>query len=90
MYIILYIGTFTLQVSHLKNTSPKYQIRDIKEWYVQYLATLLSEKDTDHEEPTAPLLVIASVAASSFQPRCLERYTYEVKCHVLACMHGIH
>lgn len=67
-----------MQVSHLKDPSPQYQIRDVKEWYVQYLASLLSDKESDHEELTAPLLVIASVEASAFQHRHVERYTYEV------------
>ena len=72
-----YVGLYTLQVSHLKDPSPQYQIRDVKDWYVQYLANLLSGKDSDQEELTAPLLVIASVEASVFQHRHVERYTYE-------------
>ena len=45
---------------------------------MEYLATLLRDKDSDHEELTAPLLVIASVNASELQNRHVEKYTYEV------------
>ena len=45
---------------------------------MHYLVTLLSNEESDHEELTAPLLVIASVDASEFQHRNVEQYTYEV------------
>ena len=62
----------------MKNPSPEFQVRDVKEWYVEFLATLLEEENNDHEELTAPLVVIASIKAADFQQRHIDKYSYEV------------
>ena len=69
-------GTFTLPISCLRNPPPQLRVRDIKEWYIDYLVNLL-EKD-DHEELTAPLLVIASVGPAEFRSSLISTYSYEV------------
>ena len=51
-------------------------MRVIKEWYVDYLATLIEEEDA--EDLTAPFLVVASVEASVFVASKISSYTYEV------------
>ncbi len=55
---------------------PTLSIRDIKEWYVDYLSEMI--KEDDQEELTSPLLVEASVAKDEFKPRDLSKYTYQV------------
>ena len=52
------------------------KVRDVKEWYVDYLAETLM--DNDQEELAGPLLVIASVSKSEFRPERLASYSYEV------------
>lgn len=61
----------------MRNPPPHLRVRDIKEWYVKYLVNLIEKED--HEELTAPLLVIASVGPAEFRPSLVSTYTYEVK-----------
>lgn len=53
-------------------------VRDTKEWYVDYLADMLSKSEEDHEDLTAPLLVIASVTKEEFRSTNKDKYTYQV------------
>ena len=69
-------GTFTLPVTSLNEPSPTLQVRDVKDWYVEYLADMLA--DDDQEELASPLLVISSVTKSEFKPEHLASYSYEV------------
>lgn len=55
-------------------------MREVKDWYVDYLANMLHEDKGGHEDLTAPLLVIASVSKDEFQERNIGKYTYEVCC----------
>lgn len=55
-------GIFTLPVSCLKEPPPTLKVRDIKEWYVDYLVEMMS--NDDQGELTSPLLVVASVGKS--------------------------
>jgi hypothetical protein len=50
----------------------------VKEWYVDYLAEMLSNFEEDHEDLTAPLLVIASVTKEEFKLINKDKYTYQV------------
>lgn len=45
---------------------------------MQYLMSMLLQEESDHEDITAPLLVLASVTKAAFKDKCLEDYTYEV------------
>lgn len=45
---------------------------------MDYLVDMLRAEESDHEDLTAPLLVIASVSKEEFKPRQLQKYTYEV------------
>lgn len=67
-----------MPISVLQSPSPDYQVREVKEWYIDYLADMLSKEDDDHEDLTAPLLVVASVNATDFQERKKDSYTYQV------------
>lgn len=59
--ILALAGTvFSLPVDSLRDPPPHLRVRDVKEWYVDYLVGMLLEEDGDHEDLTAPLLVIAS------------------------------
>ena len=53
------------------------KVRDVKQWYVEYLSELLGEDD--QEELASPLLVISSVGKSEFRHEHLSSYTYEVQ-----------
>lgn len=53
-------------------------MREVKEWYVEYLAGMLLEENSDHEDLIAPLLVIASVNQRDFQLKNVNTYTYKV------------
>ena len=57
------------------------RVRDVKDWYIDYLATLLMNEDA--EDLTAPFMVIASVNLSEFKPHKTSSYTYEVYIHSL-------
>ena len=55
------------------------RVRDIKEWYVDYLVGLLLEEDSDHEDIAAPLLVIKK---AQFENLCLQvRWSTEIHSH---------
>ncbi len=73
-------GVFSLPVNTLQDPPGFLRVREVKDWYVDYLANMLHEDKGDHEDLTAPLLVIASVNKDGFQERNIGKYTYEVCC----------
>ena len=78
--LLLFVtGVYDLSFDLLSEPSDYYQVREVKEWFVQYLVTMLQDKETDHEDLTDPLLVIASCAANEFKAANQHNYTYEVK-----------
>ena len=68
------VGLFTLPVENLRDPPTYLWVREVKDWYVDYLATLLLKEDA--EDLTAPFMVIASVSPSEFKAQKLN--TYEV------------
>ena len=68
----------SLPVRSLQLPPQHLQVREVKQWYVDYLVGILSEEKDDHEHLTAPLLVIASVEKESFKMRDLNSYTFQV------------
>ena len=50
----------------------------MKEWYVKLLMKMLQEEAEDHEELTAPLLVVCSATKDAFKQRACQTYTYQV------------
>ena len=72
-------GVFTLPVISLREPPPHLKVRDVKQWYVQYLVQMLLNDEGDHEDLTAPLLVIASVTRENFKQKDLHKYTYTVR-----------
>ena len=72
----LHAGIFTLPIENLRDPPAYLRIREFKEWYVDYLATLLLNEDA--EDLTAPFVVVASVSAAEFKRKKLNRYTVEV------------
>lgn len=61
-------------------------MRDVKQWYVEYLA----EKLTVDDKESSPLLVVASVGKEEFGPEPLASYTYMVSvkmCKIHWCSH---
>lgn len=58
--ILALAGVFSLPVDSLRDPPPHLRVRDVKEWYVDYLVGMLLEEDGDHEDLTAPFLIIAS------------------------------
>ena len=69
---------FNLPVDSLRDPPPHLRVREVKEWYVDYLAGMLLEEEGDHEDLTAPLLVIASVSKSEFRLKNMNKYTFQV------------
>lgn len=78
-----------MPISTLQSPSSEYQVQEVKEWYIDYLVDLLNNEDDDHENLTAPLLVIASVSATDFQQLQVESYTYQVSIDTLLQHKGI-
>lgn len=76
MYAIT--GTYNITLEQLRNPSPLLRVRDVKEWYVEYLAEEFRKENNDHEEMTAPLVVIANVTKEDWRTRDLNSYTFEV------------
>lgn len=73
---ITFTGIFILPVENLRDPPAYLRIRDLKDWYVDYLSTLLLNEDA--EDLTAPFMVVASVSAVEFRAQKLNTYTYEV------------
>ena len=72
-------GVYDLPIDLLREPPDYLRVREVKEWFVEYLVDMLKEEESDHEDLTAPLLVIASCSKGEFKPRHLEKYTYEVR-----------
>lgn len=53
-------------------------MREVKQWYVDYLSNMLLKEDSDHEDLTAPLLVIVSVDKKDFKEENIKKYTFQV------------
>ena len=68
--------------------------QDVKEWYVNFSAESLKDEESDHEELTSPLLVIASVSKFEFRDENISKYTYGTRyalkllCLYIRCMGG--
>lgn len=62
------------------------RVREVRDWYVNYLAGMLLQDKGDHEDLTAPLLVIASVTKDKFQETNINKYTYEVINEFVICL----
>ena len=75
------IGTFSLNITNLREPPEYLKIREVKEWYVELLMKILEGSEggyEDYEELTAPLLVICSVGKQDFKMKSLHTYTYQV------------
>ncbi len=67
---------YDLSFDLLKEPSDYYQVvREVKEWFVQYLVNMLKEEETDHEAMTDPQLVIASCSVNEFKVANGHNYT---------------
>ncbi len=75
---ILFPGVFVIPFDALKEPPEYLKVREVKEWYVDYLLNMLLKEECDHEDLTAPLLVIASVDKKAFQEHSIKNYTFEV------------
>ena len=71
-------GTYNVSLDQLNSPSPLLRVREVKEWFVEYLAEELKKENNDHEEMTAPLVIIAKVTKEEFRTRDLSSYTFEV------------
>ena len=69
------IGVFSVPVAALVDPPEFLRVREVRDWYVDYLAGMLLQDKGDHEDLTAPLLVIASVTKDNFQERNIPKYT---------------
>ena len=86
---VLYIpGTLTLPTSALREPPPNLKVRDVKQWYVDYLAEKLTMDDK--EVLASPLLVVASVGKEEFRPERLASYTYKVSIKAWLCKGCMH
>jgi hypothetical protein len=67
-----------IPISLLREPPQYLRVREVKGWYVDYLVQMLLDEKDDHEDLTAPLLVIASVSKEEFKLKNLHSYSYEV------------
>ena len=72
------IGTFDVSMDSLRDPPDHLRVREVKEWYVKLLMKMLKEEAEDHEELTAPLLVVCSATKDAFKQRACQTYTYQV------------
>ena len=86
-YIIYVIGVFNIDMEKLSDPPDYLRIRDVKEWYVNFIAESLKDEENDHEELTSPLLVIASVSKSEFRDKNISKYTYQVCLKIAMLVH---
>ena len=70
---------YNIPVSALQPPPEYLRVRDVKQWYVDYLAGMLLEEGDDHEDLTSPLLVIVSVAKGEFRVKNVAHYSFEVR-----------
>ena len=57
---------------------------------MDYLQEMLLEEKGDHEDLTAPLLVIASVDKEEFKQKQMNNYSYEVHMYMSSCKLNMH
>ena len=54
---------------------------------MNFSAESLKDEESDHEELTSPLLVIASVSKSEFRDKNISKYTYQVCLKIAMLVH---
>ena len=69
---------YDIPVQQLREPPQYLRVREVKAWYVDYLVGMLSGDIDDHEDLTAPLLVLVSVVKADFKFNNLQNYSYEV------------
>lgn len=77
MFIIV-AGTHDIPVDQLRDSPAYMKVRDVKDWYVNYLTDELQKDNHDLEELTAPLLVVASTTKEDYRTKDMSSYTFEV------------
>ena len=65
-------------MDNLQDPPDHLRVREVKEWYVKLLMKMLKEETEDHEELTAPLLVVCSVTKETFKQKMSHTYAYQV------------
>lgn len=78
MLLLFLLGTYQVPIELLHEPPLVLQIREVKEWYVDYLVEMLKTSESDHEDLTAPLLVTVSVKKEEFRISNKDKYTYQV------------
>ena len=76
--VYVHVGTYNIQISQLREPPEYLQVREVKEWYIEYLEEMLLDDTGDHEDLTSPLLVLASVSKEEFREKCMDKYSYQV------------
>lgn len=75
---LYYLGIFNIPIEQLRGPPDDLKVRDVKEWYIESLAGMLREEQEDHEDLTAPMLVLASVKKHEFLQSNPEKHLYYV------------
>ncbi len=57
---------------------------------MDYLVGMLEVEEGNHEDLTAPLLVIASESTSAFRAKNINTYTYQASICMSSVIHNIH
>ena len=65
-------------MDNLRDPPDHLHVREFKKWYINLLMKMLKEEAEDHEELTAPLLVVCSATKDGFKQRASHTYTYQV------------
>ena len=73
---MLICRSFNIPIENLRDPPAYLRVREVKDWYVDFLTTLLLNEDA--EDLTAPFMVKASVSPSELRAQKLNTYTYEV------------
>ena len=86
MYVLVFyneaiftLGTYQINVNQLQEPPEYLRVREVKDWYVDLLGEMLAEEAGDHEDLTAPLLVVAPVTKEDFKVQNVNKYTYQVR-----------
>ena len=78
LQLFIPIRTFSDCMDSLQDLPNHLCVREVKKWYIKLLMKMLKEEAEDHEELTAPLLVVCSATKDGFKQRASHTYTYQV------------
>lgn len=67
-----------MPITKMSKPPENLQIRDIKEWYVDYLVHQMKNGDCEGESLTSPMVVVSSCTKTTFDSSKLGDYSFQV------------